>query len=107
MKTFEEYQRIAATVPLALRNNRDRIDLPVLGLQEEAAKIGSLLAQSFSPGRFVPTQAQNQQIKNELAEMLCYLALLCAETNIPLQSVADHSLVELQARLQKLDPDQR
>ena len=45
MKTFEEFQTVATKVPLSLRNNLDRINFPVMGLQEEAGKIGSLFVQ--------------------------------------------------------------
>src|ERR1035441_6026426 len=51
MRTFEEYQSVATRTPLSLRNNRDRINLPVLGLQEEAAKVGSLLASADASGK--------------------------------------------------------
>lgn len=47
VNTFEEYQDIAAKVPIALRNNRDRIELPLLGLQEEAGKVSSVLTVAF------------------------------------------------------------
>jgi hypothetical protein len=36
MNTFQEYQTVAAKVPISLRNNRDQVLLPVSGLQQEA-----------------------------------------------------------------------
>jgi len=47
MDSFQEYQWIAAEVPVALRNNRDRIELPVLGLQERSGKVGAVLKVAF------------------------------------------------------------
>ena len=49
MKTFTEYQELATKVPVSLRNNRERIELPVLGLQQAAGQIGALLATASRP----------------------------------------------------------
>ncbi len=107
MRTFEEYQSAATRTPLSLRNNRDRVNLPVLGSQEEAGKVGSLLASAFASGKLALTQEQTSELKDRLADMLWYVALLCGETSIAMQDVAEHSLARLQARTKALDPDQR
>ena len=107
MKTFEEYQALATQLPLSLRNNRARIDLPVLGLQEEAGKIGSLLATAFASGKHCLTQEQIGEAKDRLADALWYVALLCGETGISMKDVATHSITQLQERMTRLDPDRR
>ena len=107
MNTFEEYQARAVGVPVALRNNRDRINLPVLGLQEEAGKIGSLLEIAFASGRLDLTTTQTEELKNRLAEMLWYVAFLCGETGIAMKDVAAHSIAQLDARRNDLDPNRR
>jgi NTP pyrophosphatase (non-canonical NTP hydrolase) len=107
MRTFKEYQSAATRTPLSLRNNRDRINLPVLGLQEEAGKVGSLLGSAFGSGKLALTQEQINEIQDRLSDMLWYVALLCGETGIAMQDVAAHSLAQLQARTKALDPDQR
>jgi phosphoribosyl-ATP pyrophosphohydrolase len=107
MKTFEEYQSAATRTPLSLRNNRDRINLPALGLQEEAGKVGSLLASAVASGKLALTKEQTSELQDRLSEMLWYMALLCGETGIAMQDVAAHSLAQLQARTKALDPDQR
>jgi hypothetical protein len=107
MRTFEEYQTIATRTPLSLRNNRDRINLPVLGLQTEAGKVGSLLASAFGSGKLELTHEQASELQDRLSEMLWHITLLCGETGIALQAVAAHSLAQLQARAKALDPDQR
>jgi NTP pyrophosphatase (non-canonical NTP hydrolase) len=107
MRTFEEYQSLAVKTPLSLRNNRDRLNLPVLGLQEEAGKIGSLFAPAFASGKLKLTQEQTSELQDRLSDMLWYVALLCAETGIAMQDVAAHSLAQLQARARAHDPDQR
>ncbi len=107
MKTFEEYQPLATKVPISLRNNRDRINLPVLGLQEEAGKIGSLLTTASASGKFALTQEQHGEVQDRLADILWCVALLCGETGIPMQNLAAHNIEQLQARARELDPDQR
>ena len=107
MNTFEEFQRLAAQVPLSLRNNLDRINLPAVGLQEEAGRIGSLLAAASASGRFSLAPEQSGELRNRLADVLWYMALLCDETGIPMQDVAAHSITQLQARARNLDSDQR
>jgi len=107
MNTFEEYQSIVAKVPIALRNNRDRIELPVLELQEEAGKIGSVLAVAFASGRFRMTPEQSKEVKDRLADVLWCVARLCGETGIAMQELATHSVMQIQARAKELDPDRR
>ncbi len=107
MKTFEEYQTLATKVPLSLRNNRDRIQLPVLGLQEEAGKIGSLLTTAFASGKFGLTQEQGRELKDRLSDILWYVALLCGKTGIAMQDVAVHSITQLQTRTKELEPNRR
>ena len=107
MSTFGEYQRAATQTPLSLRNNRDRIDFPVRGLQQEAGKVGSLLASAFASGRLVLTLEQAGELKSRLSDMLWCIALLCGETGVPMQDLAAHGVAQLQSRAQSLDPDQR
>ena len=64
MKPFEEYQGLAVKTPLSLRNDRDRIDLPVSALQQEAGKIGGLLAKAFASGRLRLMQGQTEELKD-------------------------------------------
>ncbi len=107
MDTFAQYQAIATTVPLSLRNNRDRLELPVTGLQEEAGKIGRLLAMASASGRLDLTDEQCRELQDRLAESLWYLALICGETGVAMQDAAAHSIAKLQERTQDLDPDRR
>ena len=96
MKTFEEFQSFATKVPLALRNNRDRIDLPVTGLQQEAGKVGALLAKASASGQFKITPEQRGELKER--DILWYTAVVCHETEIPMQEVAAHGIAQLQDR---------
>lgn len=107
VKTFEEYQTLAVKTPLALRNDRDRINLPVLGLQEETGKIGALLTRAFASGKLKLTQEQTIELRARLSDTLWYMALLCSETSIAMQDVATQSITRLEAKTKALDRDQR
>jgi phosphoribosyl-ATP pyrophosphohydrolase len=107
MTTFDEYQALANKVPLSLRNNRERIELPVLGLQQETGKIGSLMMAASASGRFALTTEQRREVQDRLADLLWYVALLCKESGLTLHDVATHSAAQLQARHSELDPDRR
>ena len=107
MNTFEEFQTLATRLPLSLRNNRDRLNLPVTGLQEEAGKIGSLLTRVSASGNFNLTQEQRGELQDRLSDILWYVALLCGESGIAMKDVAAHGIAQLQARASELDPDQR
>jgi NTP pyrophosphatase (non-canonical NTP hydrolase) len=107
MKTFEEFQALATRVPLSLRNNRDRINLPVTGLQGEAGKIGALLAAASASARFALTPEQRSELNNRLADILWYVASLCGAAGIAMQEVAAHSIAQLQERIRHLDPERR
>jgi len=107
MKTFEEYQALATKVPASLRNNRDRVDLPLVGLQGEAGKLGSLFAKAFASGKFTPTQEQTTEIKDRLGDVLWCVAILCAEAGISMQDLAEHSAGQLQERMKEFDPEWR
>jgi NTP pyrophosphatase (non-canonical NTP hydrolase) len=107
MNTFQEYEAVATNVPLSLRNDRDRIQLPVLGLQEAAGKLDSLLTTAFASGRFTLSPAQTGEVKDRLADVLWSVACLCKGTGIPMQELAAYSAIQLQERLTRLDPDRR
>ncbi len=98
---------LLAKVPLSLRNDRDRIQLPALGLPEEAGKIGPLLTEAFAAGKFRLTQEQAKEVKDRLSDILWFVALLCKETRIAMQDVAARSITQLRARAKGLDPNQR
>lgn len=107
MKTFAEFQIAANRVPVALRNNRDRLQLPALGLQEEAGKVGALLAAASVSGEFRLTLPQRAELKDSLSDILWYAALLGSECGMTLEELAAHGIAQLQARSRGFDPDQR
>ena len=107
MSSFAEYEKVALAVPVALRNNRDRLEIPVTGLQQETGRLGATLAAAFESGEFKLTPPQSEHIKDSWSDMLWYLTRLGHETGCPLEDLAAHSLAQLQLRLKEWDADQR
>ena len=107
MNTFGEFQGIAAKIPVSLRNSRDRIDFPVTGLQQDTGRLGSLLTAAFASGKFRLTPEQSEEVKDRMADILWYVARLCDETGISMESVAKHSIAQSQSRMKEFDPDKR
>jgi hypothetical protein len=75
VKTFEEFQVAATELPASLRNNRARINLPIIGLQEESGKIGALLSEASASGRIALTPELRSELRERLADVLWYSAL--------------------------------
>jgi len=105
--TFEEYQTAATRISASLRNNLDRISLPLRGLQEEAGKVGSLLQVATATGRLSLDPEQRKELQDRMADLLWYVALLGSEAGTSLSDIAAHSLTLIQERARHLDLDQR
>ena len=107
METFKEYQTVATNIPISLRNNHDRVLLPITGLQQEAGKIGSLFTTVLDSGQAGLTPDQRQELKERTGEVLWCITKLCVESGVTLQEVAEDSARRLQARGAGLDSDRR
>jgi NTP pyrophosphatase (non-canonical NTP hydrolase) len=107
MDTFKEYQTIATSIPISLRNNRDRILLPVTALQQEAGKIGAVFARALDAQHGGLTPEQSRELKERMGDVLWCIAMLSAEIKVPLQEIAEESAKLLQARRAELGQDQR
>jgi NTP pyrophosphatase (non-canonical NTP hydrolase) len=105
--TFEEYEATVKSLPVSLRNNRDRIDLPVNGLQAEAGKIGRLLGDASVTGRLQLTPEESKNLQEKFSDVLWYLTTLCHESGMTLEKIAAQSIAQLQARMREFDPDKR
>jgi hypothetical protein len=76
-------------------------------LQQDAGKLGSILATAFESGKFALSPEQSEEVKDRMADILWYMARLCEETGIPMESVATHSISQLHLRMKEFDPDKR
>ena len=83
----------------ALNNGRERIELPVTELQQDAVKLGLLMQTAFQSGEFQLQPQQSAEVKDRLANILWCIASLCNETGVSMESVAAHSATQLEARM--------
>lgn len=73
---------------LCIKRDRDGVQLPVMGLQEEGGKLSKLLATTFASGRFCLTPAHGEEAKDRLVEILSCLTRICGETAILMETLA-------------------
>lgn len=100
MKTFSEYQSAATRIPVC--PDARNISLPVLGLQEEAGKIGKLIAIGTTSGKLALTIEQVSELRIRFGDILWYVAILCKEAGIQMQDVAENSVAELEKRFREI-----
>lgn len=89
-------------ISVSLKHSRERIELPVSELQQDAVRLGSLLQAAFESREFHLTQQQGEEVKERLANILWSIASLCDETGISMESVAAYSATQLDARIKGL-----
>ena len=73
---------------LSIKRDREEVQLPVMGLQEEGGKLSKLLATTFASGRFRLTPAQSDEAKDRLVEILSCLTRISGETAILMETLA-------------------
>lgn len=105
--TFQEFQNFAIKTPVAMRSNRDRVDLAIVGLQKDAGKIGSLLQAAFASGKLQLTPDQGAEVQDRMSDVLWYIALLSIEVGINMEDLAARSVTLLRDRMKSFDPDRR
>lgn len=95
--TFKEYQQKA--VETAVYGSGDKIIYPALGLANEAGevlgKIKKVLRDKNGEFDHIDTR---MTIADEIGDVLWYIAALCQDLQIPLESVANRNIVKLMDR---------
>lgn len=101
---FLEYQkesRITAVYPTV----GARFVYPTLGLVGEAGEVAEKVKKLFRDKDILNVQAvtaeDTQEIKNELGDVLWYLAQVATEFGIDLNSVAEDNLAKLKSRMER------
>jgi hypothetical protein len=75
-------------VAVALRNEQDPVQLPVLGLQEAGGKLSKLLTDTFASGNFHVAPATTDEAKDRLVDIFSCLARICGETAVLMERLA-------------------
>jgi NTP pyrophosphatase (non-canonical NTP hydrolase) len=97
---FEEYQkksRRTAKYP----SIGHPVIYPTLGLTNEAGEVAGKIKKIFRDKGGVIGESEKEALKSELGDVLWYLAQVCTELNIPLNSVAESNIEKLLSRLER------
>jgi len=95
--TFEDYQTQASKT--AVYNDADVIVYPALGLLSEAGEVAGKVKKVLrdNNGHFDPTQ--REAISHEVGDVLWYIAALCTDLGIGMETIAQQNLDKLNSRL--------
>ena len=97
---FNAYQRDSRkTWNLVLTNHP--IVYPTLGLVNEAGELAGKVKKIFRDKGGQISEADREALKQELGDVLWYLAQICTELDLPLEEVAEANLEKLFSRLER------
>ena len=89
---------MGAEESIAVRNDRDAVQFPVMGLQEAGGNLSKLLSLTFAAGKFRLSPAQCDEVRDRLVDLLGCLARICGETATLAETLAAHTASQLNAR---------
>ncbi|MEN9936556.1 MAG: hypothetical protein RLZZ387_3135 [Chloroflexota bacterium] len=97
---FDEYQRLSRRTWSEIQVDHP-IVYPTLGLTNEAGEVAGKIKKIFRDRGGVITDADREALKQELGDVLWYLAQICTELNLSLSDVAAANLEKLFSRLER------
>lgn len=74
---------------------------PTMGLVNEAGEVAGKVKKIFRDREGQVSEADRQALKDELGDVMWYLAQICTELDLSLQEVAEANLVKLFSRLER------
>ena len=100
IKTFSAYQK-ASRKTWSLIHTDHPIVYPTLGLVNEAGEFAGKVKKIFRDKQGFISEADREQLKLELGDVLWYLAQLCTDLDLTLDQVAEANLAKLFSRLER------
>jgi NTP pyrophosphatase (non-canonical NTP hydrolase) len=97
---FNDYQRESRKT-WSLIHTDHAIVYPTLGLVNEAGEVAGKVKKIFRDKNGVIGDAERAALKQELGDVLWYLAQICTELNLTLEEVAEANLEKLFSRLER------
>ena len=97
---FDLYQDAAESTAV-YPNKGDNMYYPALGLAGEAGEVCEKIKKIMRDQKGHFTEDNVEQISKELGDVLWYVAMVAAEFNIALSSVAEANLSKLQDRMDR------
>ena len=74
---------------------------PTMGMVNEAGEVAGKVKKIFRDRGGEITEADREALKQELGDVLWYMAQICTELNLSLQEVAEANLTKLFSRLER------
>lgn len=96
--TFDEYQNKAHSTSMDTDIGGCRLTYPVLKLAGEAGEVAEKLGKIHRDSQGVVTGVARYELSKELGDVLWYIAEICTQLDLPLESVAKTNLLKLADR---------
>ncbi len=100
LSTLNDYQRESRKTWNLIHTDHP-IVYPTLGLANEAGEVAGKVKKIFRDKNGVISDEDREALKQELGDVLWYLAQICTELNLSLQEVAEANLEKLFSRLER------
>ena len=100
IENFDVYQQESRKTWNEIPMNHS-IVYPTMGMVNEAGEVAGKVKKIFRDRGGEITEADREALKQELGDVLWYLAQICTELNLSLQEVAEANLTKLFSRLER------
>ena len=96
---FDDYQKGAGTT--AVYAERFRVIYPALGLASEAGEVAGKVKKALRDRGGAFDAEQIEALKDELGDVLWYVAVLAADLGLSLDAIAEGNVAKLASRQQR------
>jgi NTP pyrophosphatase (non-canonical NTP hydrolase) len=96
---FDDYQKAARRT--AIYADRHRVIYPALGLASEAGEVAGKIKKVLRDQDGDFEKAPLEAIKDELGDVLWYVAVLAADLGLALEEIAADNVAKLEARMER------
>ena len=100
VSSLDEYQRLSRKTAMAVKTDHP-IVYPTLGLTNEAGEFAGKVKKIFRDKNGVIDETDIEALKQELGDVLWYVAQIATELGVSLEDVASSNLTKLFDRLER------
>jgi len=100
IENFDTYQQESRKTWNVIPMNHS-IVYPTMGMVNEAGEVAGKVKKIFRDRAGEISEEDRQALKQELGDVLWYLAQICTELDLSLQEVAEANLIKLFSRLER------